>query len=134
MREIKFRAWIVDEYAKDGNTPSKFKMVEWFSEMFSDFSPVTHYSDEFPDKDGDNVLMQFTGLADMAGNEIYEGDILASEDDLYLVKFIAGCFGSVDVESLPCDEPGIPFVALYDHDLTCFEIVGNMYENPGLLG
>ena len=61
-------------------------------------------------------LMQFTGLKDKNGKEIYEGDIVRQDYDNALceVKFISGCFS--------------PF----KHDGQ-FVVIGNIYENPELL-
>jgi len=121
-RKIKFRAWVVDDYEDDGNTPKTFKMVEWNENFFSDMSPVTGYGSEFPDKDDECVtLMQFTGLKDRNGVEIYEGDIVrwvvdVDEGDRVIdepVYYGGGAFYPV------CTMPGYEY-----------EIIGNIFENP----
>lgn len=84
------------------------------------------------------VIMQFTGRKDKNGKEIYEGDIVRYADDsvigeegsiyeeviVYMPDKMA--FGlSLDGSESFCD----PFND-YQRD---FEVIGNIYENPGLL-
>lgn len=70
--------------------------------------------------------LQFTGLHDKNGKEIYEGDILkavftdgvSDVDDLQVVTFKDGCFMDGDM-------------GLWE-TYTDSEIIGNIYENPEL--
>lgn len=68
-------------------------------------------------------LMQFTGLEDYWGKDIYEGDIIThSELGGYksVVTFEYGCVYAEGCESFP------------DKSWR-YEIIGNIYENPELL-
>lgn len=73
------------------------------------------------------VLMQFTGVVDKNGKEIYEGDILRHETGCVLVGWSnlhnAWVYAGEDV--LPYEISG--------GKLNACEIVGNRYQNPDLL-
>ncbi len=101
MREIRFRAWDKDIGVMD-------------------YSRFRRFSIDDMVKDG-LILMQFTGLLDKNGKEIYEGDILETSGGIHKVEWdsVGGFYPFVDVSCLI--EDGI------------VEIIGNIYENPELL-
>jgi uncharacterized phage protein (TIGR01671 family) len=118
-REIKFRAWRI---AFEGN---KAEMFQGDSKGYL-FAHAIQNPETYK-------LMQFTGLKDKNGREIYEGDIIRSNShspDRFTVEFIEGGFCAT--------HPGLDG---YPTDLNHFypsvgcliDVVGNIYENPDLL-
>lgn len=151
MREIKFRAW-------DNGIMKKFIRIPFF--VGSDGTP---YKDNDPyglDMSGrrsisplqDIVIMQYTGLKDKDGKEIYEGDIIADPDNF-------GCttgWGGGEYDECPnkklivWDEVDAKFKLDFINEkyrgrgvsgfslckgncASRFEVIGNIYENPELL-
>ena len=126
MREIKFRAWdksamvVVDHITwgngVDGLSEVNHEMPRWFN------------------------LMQYTGLKDKNGVEIYEGDILTPCH--YKKITFANCI-VIFKKGMFCFKICKPFISeikpLYKsmnlgrsagND---YEVIGNIYENPELL-
>jgi len=127
MKNLKFRAW--DIYFKK---MFDVKRLEWLSS--GDMNVVLNDKEESY-SDGCE-LMQFTGLLDKQGKEIYEGDIVKCEyqEGVAIVKFGKGYQGE------PADGM-YPYWGWYVDgwfDQYAFngdevEVIGNIYENPELL-
>ena len=119
MREIKFRAW-------DGERLRKVNTIGWVDGDV-DFVTTPRYSGPAEDF----TLMQYTGLKDKNGIEIYEGDALRDSESIVIVKFVDGEF-SVDYRTMggKWRNYGSLFDYLKDYE---GEVIGNIYENQELL-
>jgi len=124
MREIKFRAWYQDKmwpiniirYAEyDG-----LHLVTY----------VTDYLDNAKEIPASDVrLMQYTGLKDKNGKEIYEGDILDSP--LTLTPFTVSWKKRRGLMWHNKSQTWSEYLG--NRDTTRYEVIGNIYENPELL-
>ena len=74
------------------------------------------------------VVMQFTGLKDSKGNEIYEGDILDFDESEWGGKF--------DPEVIEMDKMlgGWEYCGSLSDVAEWRTVIGNKYENPELCG
>lgn len=127
-REIKFR--IFDKYTKIMSKP--FEISE-----LTDWDII--WSDRFYDQDEvsfcDLIWMQFTGLKDRNGTEIYEGDIIQINHPFRRRKYTGKVFfsdGQFNGEGF--------YFSHYDTPNNCFsegleyiEVIGDIYQNPELL-
>jgi len=109
MREFKFRVW--NHITKEMETGK--------SVLMDFYQFVSSY---------DHTLMQYTGLLDRNGKEIYEGDIVSRyrgekiKADIYQVKWVM--YSNND----ECPVSGfLIFGAEYS------EVIGNIWETPELL-
>lgn len=159
MRDIKFRGWhttqkkmySAEEMAADQLTllpTGEFINVNGRSTSLS----VIYPRDKF-------IPLQYTGLKDKPGNEIYEGDILQERDGEY-IRRLQVCFGTfwhvtgdsrdgVDDEggfaigfylkdyygkhTFPENKGYALFVDKEENYIAFLEVIGNIYENPELL-
>jgi uncharacterized phage protein (TIGR01671 family) len=126
MREIKFRAWKHNSKKMYFVTNMIWK-EDWIGVNSTDSIGINYVDNHCPNE---YELMQFTGLTDKNGVEIYEGDILAYRDGEWSYDAIVtwGDWGWYMV--------GIEHNDNYifeDIDADSHEIIGNIYDNPELL-
>ena len=118
MREIKFRLWCNNkkEWEKDAwhLTPNG-RIVDTYRQI--EMRKETHF------------LNQYTGLLDKNGVEIYESDIIKTDNgSLFEVVFRDGAFNAkiLNKNKVMCNVA----VMVRNKDM---RVVGNIYQNPELL-
>lgn len=151
MREIKFRAW-----DKTSNL-MRTDITEICYNQDGSINQINVFSGSdilFPDKEA--VLMQYTGLKDKNGVEIYEGDIIllgCSTNEAHYIpasigwnddraRFVKSFIPTTVIGGNPEREvsPGEMHSWVGMHDCLdryyankYHEVIGNIYENPELL-
>lgn len=117
-REIKFRAWESKEkrWAAHRIMPVLKGIIERLT--LKDCLPIS----------GRLIIEQYTGLKDRHGKEIYEGDI---------VRFYDRFVSKVEWKNARfCKDlnNGDGYTLLSEDDSGYYEVIGNIHENPELLG
>lgn len=115
MKNIKFRAWDLNE-----------KKIRVMGDNYvGDFDGFWSWHSRYASE-----LMQFTGLFDKNGKEIYEGDIVKAwvgdinKDIIREVEYLGSSFGIWDEFNV--------FQNLDEWADNAIEVIGNIYENPEL--
>ena len=116
-KEIKFKAW----------DDKKLQSIDGHPEL----------GDILQGKGGwrNLTIMQYTGLKDKRGKEIYEGDVIKREpcvvygdsehNPLTVVGWMNGTYCLI--------EKGVPIDTLESNNEEDMEVIGNIYKNPNLL-
>lgn len=111
MREIKFRAWDGVDFM---TSPFTLQDIQ---------NRIVQFTTDVP-------IMQYTGLHDKNGKEIYEGDIVKTGTDKLMV-----ISWSKKHASFVIDRDGWAFVHYFGEafDSDDCEVIGNIYQNPELI-
>jgi uncharacterized phage protein (TIGR01671 family) len=118
MRTIKFR--IINGLNQNIGEFSLMELIDKIDCNHIDFTQISRF-------------LQFTGLTDKNGKEIYEGDILKLitrtpyVDTICQIKFTDGAFRLYYKKDLDLEPFNVMDVGFYD--LNKYETIGNIYEN-----
>jgi len=128
MREIKFRAWSKEQQLM--SIPLTIRHIaRWADDSMRYFKGYGIKYDEL-------IFLQYIGLKDRSGKEIYEGDVLQMGKEKQVIEFNSNTYADGGGQSY--------YVSyhwgyhLYSQNYTVFdpeqcEIIGNIYENPELI-
>lgn len=127
-REIKFRAW-------DKDMVMMVYTDELMGHIEYDTNPVNTINIILNEDDYSLDFMQYTGLKDINGKEIYEGDIIEGGylnpltgeflSRKYIVEYENAQFRGKLIGHSPFGDTWLHFIK--------GEVIGNIYENPELL-
>lgn len=127
MREIKFRAWLKDS-RRMVDEPYFFEVYHYSDGNRLNQKAWRCYEDWRHLEDGGGwecEIMQFTGLKDKNGKDIYEGDVIqVNKDKIMPVVYDNASFRTPYYQSN---------YILEGWEQSVIEVVGNIYENPELL-
>jgi len=146
MRDIKFRAWNPELNQMEYCAPSEYWAI--FNDKDSIVWGLYHRRENRRILTGDpnaylntpGILMQYTGLKDKNGKEIYEGDVLSyfgdvcknGEPKLGELEFRINEYEVGWVCTFPLGE-GAGWTPNLYREQEQIEVIGNIYENPQLL-
>lgn len=130
-REIKFRVYDSEKKAMFycGNPFEAYYTTDDDGVHFGDFvffgDVESKYNKPYPWK-----FMQYTGLKDKNGKEIYEGDIIKECDDMVMLVSWSEKYASFCL-----DKKGWMFSHYFSEAINPdeSEVIGNIYQNPDLL-
>ena len=144
-REIKFRAYDKEDeemrYFDDENYLYHYPFILRLEQVFKKDSNYDDYEDfEYKDVTDKIELMQYTGLHDKNGKEIYEEDVVKITNKnskvIPIKPLIAQIVWSEEYLAYILITTSVKdaFENLGDYIDYDIEVIGNVFENPELLG
>lgn len=115
MKEIKFRAW------KSWRKPTMLYSGQFDIKWSAEDGRYQAIDRTRFDSQWDMPLMQYTGLKDKNGKEIYEGDIVQLAQFIIEVKWVNEFSRFTNKDD---------YTGFFPKNI---EVIGNIYENPELL-
>ncbi|HAT4290168.1 TPA: hypothetical protein I9061_002710 [Clostridium perfringens] len=130
-REIKFRIYDTDE--KEMFYQEDIDYIDFITGIV-----FIHQEDGYDYlldyKSDDGKLMQYTGLKDKNGKEIYEGDILGRHEYWPIrIEYDKGCFMVRDLDKVRYNNLILNVPICNFESINDWKVIGNIYENPELL-
>jgi len=127
MRDIKFRAWNKFHKCMDD-----FFFIQSNGVIYEPANKTYDTPNTEIEESSNLVMMQYTGLKDKNGVEIYEGDIVECKGYVgaLQVKFVNGDHDCIALSCFClCDNQGEPVYYDFDRD----EVISNIHQNPELI-
>jgi len=132
MREIKFRAWNEMNSTMTYFDWDKVQSDQWVAQHLVDLLAGTHT---------EGFAMQFTGLKDKNGIEIYEGDVvhwghIVGYTEINPRKAVVEINPDISFKTFNLGDNNHTFKFgsfAYQDTSVALEVIGNIHENPELL-
>ena len=142
QREIKFRAWDRKEkrmiYFKEWREGDDYYVISLLIDNTGwSVWKIKEYSQDLKEREllvnhKTGILLQYTGLHDKNGKEIYEGDIISVVGDKFVVLWVGCGFQFIDIWTNAKSIKSEEILEFYNKGVS-IEVIGNIFENPNLL-
>jgi len=125
-REIKFRAWHGDHMKMELPEKQLSQDIDYWDGVKGSVLGIIN---SYLKQGSDRIFMQYTGLKDKNGKEIYEGDLIRlcnNKNGVFEVIFVNSYQGGWNLK----EKTAIDTVSLGARHPSELEVIGNIYENP----